>query len=622
MPPAARLFSNRYAIEREVGRGGMAEVYVARDQLLDRLVAVKVLDRELAADPTFVERFRREAQAAANLTHPGIVAVYDWGEDGDTYFIVMEYVEGHTLRDLLRTHGRVPTMEAARIAAEIADALAFAHRNGVVHRDVKPGNILLTEAGQVKVTDFGIARAGNGEALTKTGAVMGTATYFSPEQAQGLALDGRADVYSLGVVLYEMVAGVPPFTGDNPVSVAYKHVRERPTPPSRVAPELPGAMDRIVLTALAKDVEQRYQSAADLRADLLRFERGRPLAGGPAANVTTIPTLAAAAPAVDRRGRAVPPMAARPTPAPNGVSAPGGRGRSAALAIATALGLLVALIVVLLLTANLGGGGSTVPQIGVDNVVGIPFAQAEAAVQKQGFKVVRLDVDSDQPAEQVLSQSPGAGRRLAKGGIVRLSVSSSTITMPNVVGRSREQALSTLQQHHLNVTVVQQDAANATPGTVLSTDPAAGAKVPKTAPNVTVTVAREPPVAIPDVSSQDPTAAANTLTQAGFQVTTVQTPSDTVPVGKVVGTDPAAGTMLSKGETVKLLVSSGPDLVDVPSTVGQTQADAIKTLQDAGFGVQVSFQSGSPAQRGRVIAQAPVGGKAKRGSTIAISVGL
>src|SRR5438552_3945136 len=166
MPPAARLFSNRYAIEREVGRGGMAEVYVARDQLLDRLVAVKVLDRELAADPTFVERFRREAQAAANLTHPGIVAVYDWGEDGDTYFIVMEYVEGHTLRDLLRTHGRVPTMEAARIAAEIADALSFAHRNDVVHRDVKPGNILITATGQVKVTDFGIARAGYGESLT------------------------------------------------------------------------------------------------------------------------------------------------------------------------------------------------------------------------------------------------------------------------------------------------------------------------------------------------------------------------------------------------------------------------------------------------------------------------
>src|SRR3954469_14976385 len=299
MPPATRVFANRYELGEAIGHGGMAEVYLAHDRLLDRQVAVKVLSPQFATDPVNVERFRREAQAAAGLNHPHIVAVYDWGEEDDTSFIVMEYVPGQTLREILQAHVRLGPTDAARIAAEIADALSFAHAHGVVHRDVKPGNVLITPQGQVKVTDFGIARAEASEPLTKTGAVLGTATYFSPEQAQGFALDGRSDVYALGVVLYEMLTGVAPFTAASPVSIAYKHVREAPAPPSSINPEIPGAMDRIVLTAMAKDVAARYQSAQDLRADLLRFERGRPLAGAPAVAPASVrvaaPATAAAA---------------------------------------------------------------------------------------------------------------------------------------------------------------------------------------------------------------------------------------------------------------------------------------------------------------------------------------
>src|SRR5689334_2339267 len=244
-----QVFNGRYELHRRIARGGMADVFLARDQLLDRPVAVKVLFPEYANDPSFVERFRREAQSAANLNHPNIVAVYDWGEEQGTYFIVMEYVEGRSLADILRTEGPLHPQRAAEIASDIAAALGFAHRNGVIHRDIKPGNVLVSPNGQVKVADFGIARALGAAAeenLTQAGSVMGTATYFSPEQAQGLALDPRSDLYSLGVVLYEMVTGRAPFTGDSPVAIAYKHVQEQPPRPRNVNPDVPVALEAII----------------------------------------------------------------------------------------------------------------------------------------------------------------------------------------------------------------------------------------------------------------------------------------------------------------------------------------------------------------------------------------
>src|SRR5271156_4592126 len=271
-----RVFSGRYELTHMVARGGMAQVYRARDRLLDRPVALKVLFPELSVDRAFVERFRREAQAAANLSHPNIVPVFDWGEDGGTYFIVMEFIDGRPLSAILRTAGPLHPDRAAEITGDVALALDYAHDHGVIHRDVKPGNVLITDEGQVKVTDFGIARALNtDESLTQTGAVMGTATYFSPEQAEGIGVDARSDIYSLGVVLFEMVTGRPPFLGDTPVAVASKHVRDHPPAPRELNPAIPPTFEAIILKAMAKDPAHRYTTAEDLRADLLRFNEGR-----------------------------------------------------------------------------------------------------------------------------------------------------------------------------------------------------------------------------------------------------------------------------------------------------------------------------------------------------------
>jgi serine/threonine-protein kinase len=615
MPPVGQMFTDRYELGREIGRGGMAEVFIARDRLLDRDVAVKVLSPGFATDPTFVARFRREAQAAASLNHPNIVAVYDWGEENGNYFIVMEYVAGHTLREVLAKYSRVPPVEAARIASEIADALAFAHRNGVVHRDIKPGNVLLTPAGVVKVTDFGIARAEQNDDLTKTGSVMGTATYFSPEQAQGLDLDGRADVYALGVVLYEMLTGVAPFVADNALSVAYKHVREEPVPPSHVNPEVPAAMDRVVLTAMQKDPIRRYQSAEDLRADLLRFERGRPVVGGP--------VLPPVAPVTATHASAAPP------PVPVALHPAHRRHRwGAVVTVAIAFTLLIVLIGVLLVQSDFGKTAAAGPRANVPPVIGQQFAQAEATLTALEFKVVRVDADIDQAANQVLDQNPEAGSRVAKGSTVTLTVSSATIVMPDIIGKTQQEAAALMQSKHLKPFFTEK-VSDKTPGTVIETVPVAGSKVEKPPPGtadpvITVFLAQEPPIAIPDVKGQDPNAATNVLNQAGFlTVTRASAPSDTIPVGQVIGTDPPAGTPVPKTAPIKLLVSTGPSDIEVPNVVGQTQDAAVSQLTGLGFNVTIQQTPSTPPNQGKVISQSPSGGsKLRRGETVTIAVGV
>lgn len=581
MARAGDVFANRYTVERPVARGGMAEVYLAQDQVLDRPVAVKVLFEEYARDPSFVERFRREAQNAAALNHPNIVGVYDWGQEHGTYFIVMEFVEGQSLRDIMRAEGRIPPVQAAGIAAEIADALAFAHRNGVVHRDIKPGNVLITSTGQVKVADFGIAAnpTNPAQSLTQTGAVMGTATYFSPEQAQGFAVDGRTDVYALGVVLYEMVTGQAPFQADTPVAVAMKHVREAPVPPSRYTLDLPPDLERIILAAMAKNLSNRYQSAEDMREDLIRFERGRPVTAAYRPDADTVAAAAAT-------------QAAQLWEEPQ-------RPWGAITAVVIGLGLLAAVIVVLLVPSfrnSVLGTSNAPPKLTVPDVTtGNPtFAAAEARLVHVGFRVKQISVESTSvPPGKVVNQSPAGGTLLTKGDTVTVDVANNLVTLPNVVGQTFEQGAQTLAT--LGVQVMRMDTPTTTqaPDTVLAMTPAPNAQVQRGSV-VTLTVAQAPQVSVPTVTGQDQVTASNTITQAGLQPAIVGQNSNTVSAGKVIATNPAAGTMVAKGSTVQLFVSTGPQTVAVPNVVGQPRDTGIAALTGAGLSVQATCATNSP----------------------------
>jgi beta-lactam-binding protein with PASTA domain/tRNA A-37 threonylcarbamoyl transferase component Bud32 len=604
MTQVGDVLVDRYAIEAPIARGGMADVFLARDQQLDRPVAVKVLFAEFARDPSFVERFRREAQHAAMLNHPNIVSVYDYGQQAGTYFIVMEYVEGQSLRDVLRAQRTLAPMQAARIAAEISGALDFAHRHGTVHRDIKPGNVLLTPSGQVKVTDFGIAAnpTDAGAGLTQTGAVIGTATYFSPEQAQGYQVDGRSDVYSLGVVLYEMLTGQAPFVAESPVAVAMKHVRDPVVPPSQLVPGLPPDLERIVMTALSKDVNTRYQSAEALRADLVRFGRGRPLEGAP--TVAAAPVAAAATVA-----------ATAATPDPNEEmwdDEPKHYGAKVATAVGVAI--LIVAIIVGFFALKPKGSGNDVPKVEVPSVVGQPFDQASATLVAAGFKVARVDeVSSSVPVESVISQRPDSGLLLPKGRTVTLTVSSSKVTIPNLVGQQFEEAQAALQKLGLTANRVDTESPDKPAGSVLATNPAAGTTVDKGSA-VEVQVAAEPPVDVPSVVGQDQVAAQNTLQTAGFQVTVQPVPNNTVAAGKVVATTPAGGTKAPKGTTITMQVSTGPTSVAIPNVVGQTRENASAALTGAGFNVTIN----GCAPGATIASQNPAGGEAPPGTGVTI----
>jgi eukaryotic-like serine/threonine-protein kinase len=624
------VFDGRYRIIRKLGAGGMADVYLAEDQELGRRVAIKILNDRHAADDSFIERFRREAKNAAGLSHPNIVSIYDRGEAEGTYYIAMEYLDGRSLKELIVGRGPAPVKTAIDYARQVLAAVGFAHKHGIVHRDIKPHNVLVGPEGRLKVTDFGIARSGASQ-MTEVGSIIGTAQYLSPEQARGAQVDQTSDLYSVGVVLYEMLTGQVPFTGDTPLEIAMKHLSEVPRPPSELRPEVPHDLDSVVLRALAKDPGERYQSADEMDADLARVLEGLPVDPDTETAATAVlagsGVMAAAPTSVLTRPTAVAPA----RPAPPGRTPPAGyygyegpprRRRPVWPWVLSILLLLAAGAAAWFAYTKIQDQLNENKPVVVPQVAGMTESLAVNKIRDAGLvpQVGREFSDSVEKGT-VIDQSPDAGEKLQRQGSVEISVSKGkeTVTVPSVIGKSRDDAISTLINAGLDPKAFAV-ASSRPVDTVTGQDPPSG-KVVEKGSRVRINYSSGPAeVDVPSVIGLPFDQASAALQNEGFAVARRNVDSDR-PKDEVVDQSPS--DRAQKGSTITLSVSKGPKLSTVPDVASQDEASARSSLESAGFVVQVQQQDvNDPGLEGIVLSQRPTANtQAKQGSTVTIVVG-
>ena len=629
------LFDGRYRIVRKLGSGGMANVYLAEDEDLGRRVAIKILNERYANDDLFIERFRREAKSAAALSHPNIVSVYDRGEAEGTYYIAMEVIEGRSLKELIMTRGPLPIAQALAYTHEILEALRFAHRHGIIHRDIKPHNILIGE--RLKVTDFGIARAGASQ-MTEAGSIMGTAQYLSPEQARGAPVTASSDLYSVGIVLYEMLTGKVPFSGDSAIEIAMKHLNDAPKPPSKIRPEIPEELDQVVLRALAKNPEDRYQTAEEFSEDLHRVEAGLPLAPETADAATALLTGAAiglagdggstevlAGTAVTQPQSTAPQAPRRPPPyGPGYYDEPPPKRRRWLPWVVVALLLAAAGFAGWYVFSQIQDQLAANEPVAVPSVVGLKEQPAVTLIRNAGFEpVVERAANPDVEKGRVMDQNPNAGTRIQKGDRVTLLVSTGPpkTSVPDVVGMNYGDAVQTLND--ANLKAKKHEVFSSKPaGQVVDQDPPAGQQVVE-GTEVLLDVSKgTKQVEVPNVVGMSEADARSTLEQAGFQVTSTSAPSDSTPKGVVSDQSPDGGTQATKGSTVAITISSGPSTTTVPDEIGQDKQVAIDDLKANGFKVNAqNVACGDPNQDNIVQDQDPAGGSdAPTGGTVNIFV--
>ena len=615
------LFDGRYRIVRKLGSGGMADVYLAEDEELGRRIAIKILNDRHANDDSFVERFRREAKNAAGLSHPNIVSIYDRGEAEGTYYIAMEYLDGRSLKELVVARGPLPIPDAIDATRQVLMALRFAHRKGVVHRDIKPHNVMADADGRLKVTDFGIARAGVSQ-MTEAGSIIGTAQYLSPEQARGAPVDQRSDLYSVGVVLYEMLTGTTPFSGESPVEIAMKHLSDPPRPPSVERPDIPPDLDMIVLRALAKNPDDRFQTAEEMDAELERVSRG---AGVTTATADAATAVLSGAELAEARTAIVPPRRPPATTRPGYRYAdPPPRRRP------FWPWLLALLLVVLAGVAGWYAFGQIQDALDGGSTASVPFVvgqREDLAVQNILEKGLQVEVHRE-PHEtvklgQVFEQSPDGGVRVDKGGVVdiRVSLGPPKVEVPSLVGKSRDDAIALLTEAKLKPKP-REVFNKAEPGTVIAQAPVAGEMV-LVGTNVQINISKGvQPLTVPNVIGQQYDSAAGQLQGQGFAVARRDVDSSQ-PVDTVIDQQPKGGGSLARGGTVTLFVSKGPRESTIPDVTSQDEASATEALEQSGFTVDVQeLDTTDPNQDGIVLSQDPPGNtRARPGTTVTIVVG-
>jgi eukaryotic-like serine/threonine-protein kinase len=611
------MVDGRYKVLRRIGSGGMADVYCAEDIHLGRQVAIKVLHRRFAQDQEFVERFRREAKSAAGLNHPNVVGVFDRGEHEGTYYIAMEFLEGRTLKEIVAAEAPLAQERVIDLGLQILQAAGFAHSHGVIHRDFKPHNVIVDDAGHAKVTDFGIARAGASE-MTETGSIMGTAQYLSPEQAQGHAVTATSDVYSIGVMLYEMLAGRLPFEGDSAVAVALKHLSEPPAPISHWRPDVHPALEAVVMAALAKDPSQRWQSAQDLAAGLeaarSQIEAGSN--GQDTADFAAIPI-----PVADETAPTQLADTAGPVVAPVVAPAEERERRWPWYAIGLLVLALVGVLLYLILSGVLAADQKQVPR-----VTGKQLVEARAIMERAGFDVETERVQSEQPFDQVVDQDPNGGEEADEGSTVTLEVSGGPgdVLVPPVERLSEVQAVREIHRAGLEVTTDPEFSDRVKKGFAIRTVPGEGTTVTK-GTRVRLLVSQGPEqVTVPDVTGLSRESAEARLRDAKLASAVDEQASDTVPKGDVISQSPGAGAEVARDSTVTIVVSTGKPKVVVPDVVGMKEGRATSTLANAGLSPsREEREVTDPAQDGVVIDERPgAGTEVDKGREVVIVVGV
>ena len=592
-----RVFNNRYQITERIGIGGMAEVYRAQDNVLGRLVAVKVMLPQYAADPNFTQRFKQEAAAAANLQSPYIVNVYDWGQDEGTYYIVMEFVRGSDLKTAIIERGAINQRKVAEIGSQVCQALSVAHGLDIIHRDIKPQNIMVQPDGNVKVMDFGIARAKN-SVMTQTSSVLGTAHYISPEQAQGKDLTATSDIYSLGIVLYESATGRLPFDGPDAVSVAMKQVNDLPVPPREINPDIDPALEAIIMKAIAKNPEERFATAKDMRLALNDYLAGRPVNLGEGFTSAETVVMGGVVPPMGvADGTAVMPAmggvnAASPTSAQRSYNAnnTGGK-KNNKKTIAIVIGIIAALAVVGgIAFALMSGGGDDKDKVAVPSVVGKTVDEATAAIEEAGFELGKVEESFDDNVEagQVISQDPKGDSKQAKGTKINLSVSKGTkaITVPDLSGKTADEAKKELTANGLKSASGEAEYSDTVEeGHVIRQDPVAGTEVAKDSTVTYILSKGSAGIDVPNVVGMLEGAATTALNNVGFYVNADYVASDTVETGLVISQDPSSGK-LKEGDAVNIVVSTGKKTqtysVGVNSNGGGTVTSNVSSVEEGG----------------------------------------